>query len=140
MKIIQKIFLMGLAFFFLGNSSFSADQKQEKKDATQPQDPFVYDDHGKKDPFWPLVGPGGNIINYGKDFVISDLKLQGILVEADNSNLAIVNGIIVKVKDKVGQYTVDAIYPKKVILMDGEKKYELKLRSESSDENEESKD
>ena len=60
------------------------------------QDAFVYDDHGKRDPLWPLVSSTGSIINYDKEFQASDLKIEGVILGVNGQNLAIINGQIVK--------------------------------------------
>ena len=39
----------------------------------------AYDDHGMRDPFWPLVSSSGTIINYGQDVSVSDMILEGIV-------------------------------------------------------------
>src|SRR3989338_2328858 len=73
------------------------------------QDVFVYDDHGKRDPLWPLVGPAGNILNYDKEFQATDLKIEGIISGVNGQNLAIINGQIVKKGDQLGPLVVARI-------------------------------
>ena len=43
-------------------------------DDAQPK-PFVYDDHGKRDPMWYLVNTGGVVMDYSSEIVLSDLFL-----------------------------------------------------------------
>ena len=88
---------------------------------------FVYNDHGKRDPLWSLVTNSGNIINYDTDLSLSDLTLEGIVV-GDKENLAIINGRMVKINDKVGQYFVSIISKNSVILIKDQEKFELKLK------------
>ena len=57
---------------------------------------FVYDDDGRRDPFWQLVSPSGVILNYETDFLITDLALEGIMAGKDGKNFAIINGRILK--------------------------------------------
>lgn len=94
------------------------------------QDAFVYDDHGKRDPLWPLVGPAGNILNYDKEFQATDLKIEGIISGVNGQNLAIINGQIIKQGDRLGPLTVAQIGIDSVVLTQGEKKFELKLNKE----------
>ena len=78
-------------------------------------------------------------INWGRDpfskqnvmdhstVAISDLKLEGILWHSEKAPHAIINGEIVSKGDKIGDATVLEIQKEKVILTDGETKYELSL-------------
>lgn len=94
------------------------------------QDAFVYDDHGKRDPLWPLVSSTGNIVNYDKEFQASDLKIEGIILGVNGQNLAIINGQVVKKGDQLGSLAVEEIGKNMVILKQGEQKFELKLNKE----------
>ncbi|MBI5416091.1 MAG: hypothetical protein HZA29_04675 [Candidatus Omnitrophica bacterium] len=91
---------------------------------------FVYDDHGKRDPFWPLVGPTGNIINYDKESHASDLKIEGIISTANGQNLAIIDGQVVKKNDLVGDFLVVEIRKDRVVLTQGQQRFELKFNKE----------
>lgn len=91
---------------------------------------FLYDDHGRRDPLWPLVTSSGAVMNYETEVFVSDLVLEGIIVEADGNNLAIVNGTVVKRNDAVGQYTVSEISANAVVLMKGQEKFTLRLKKE----------
>lgn len=91
---------------------------------------FLYDDHGRRDPLWPLVTSSGAVMNYETEVFVSDLVLEGIIVEADGNNLAIVNGLVVKRNDPVGQYTVSEISSNAVVLMKGQEKFTLRLKKE----------
>lgn len=89
--------------------------------------PPVYDDKGKRDPLWPLVSSSGAIHNYEMEFIISDLNLEGIMFSEQQQSAAIVNGRVVKVADRIGQYTVQDIRPEAVILINGNQRFELRL-------------
>ena len=73
------------------------------------QEAFVYDDHGKRDPFVPLVSSAGMVVTYDEDLSVNDLVLEGIVADASGNNAAIVNGKVVKVHDQIGPYVVDVI-------------------------------
>ena len=94
------------------------------------QQPFAYDDHGQRDPFWPLVNPSGAIVNYDTEFLISDLTLEGIMAGEGGQNYAIINGRVLKANDSIGQFTVEAIDDNRIILKTGKQKIELKLKKE----------
>jgi hypothetical protein len=92
---------------------------------------FTYDDHGRRDPLWPLVSPAGNIIDYEKkEFQFTDLKLEGIISGAGDKNLAIINGQILKVNDHVGSFVVTQIGKDTVVLMKDQREFTLELKKE----------
>lgn len=95
------------------------------------QDSFVYDDHGKRDPFVPLVSPEGLVITYDQDLSVNDLSLEGIVADPSGNNAAIVNGKIVKAHDQIGPYTVDVIADDHVEFLKGTDRFILKLKKEA---------
>lgn len=98
--------------------------------AAEEKQPFVYDDHGRRDPFWWLVGPDGTILNYETDFLITDLALEGIMAGDNGANFAIINGRVLKKNDSIGQFVVEEIGENWIVLSQGKKKFELKLKKE----------
>jgi len=92
--------------------------------------PFVYNDHGRRDPFWPLVSSGGTIYNYETDFIITDLTLEGIMSGPDGRNFAMINGRVVSLNDSIGQFVVTEIREDSVVLKKGEHKFRMKLKKE----------
>ena len=98
--------------------------------AVEEQKPFVYDDHGQRDPLWPLVSPSGAILNYDSEFLVSDLALEGIMAGEDGQNFAIINGRVLKKDDLIGQFAVEEIGDNRIILKKGKQKIELKLKKE----------
>ncbi|MCK5580857.1 MAG: hypothetical protein KAJ18_06245 [Candidatus Omnitrophica bacterium] len=91
---------------------------------------FVYEDHGKRDPFWRLVNANGSIISYDKDVAVTDLILGGIVTGKDGNNVAIINGAVVGIKDSVGIFVIQRITTDAVILQKGEEIFTLKLNKE----------
>src|SRR5580698_5980062 len=92
------------------------------------QESFVYNDHGKRDPFIPLVSSAGMVVTYDEDLSVNDLVLEGIVADASGNNVAIVNGKVVKVHDQVGQYTVDVIALDHVEFLKGTQRFILKIK------------
>ncbi len=93
--------------------------------------PFIYNDQSKRDPLWPLVTSTGGIMNYDAEVFISDMILEGIIVGAKGEgNLAIINGVVVKLNDLIGQYSVAEIAPSSVVLIKGQERFILKLKKE----------
>ncbi len=124
----KKIILnLGGAFFIIFIISRNALYAQEDPPEGKL---FIYEDHGKRDPFWSLVSPSGTIINYDLDYLISDLKLEGIIQGSGNQNMAIINGKIVRVNDKIGQFLIKRIDSSTVILANGQQTFELRLKKE----------
>lgn len=91
---------------------------------------FIYNDHERRDPFWPLVSSEGGIVSYETDLQITDLNLEGIITGAGGKNLAVINGRIVKRNDSIGKFTVTEIKSAAVVLLKGQERYELKLKKE----------
>ena len=91
---------------------------------------FVYDDHGNRDPFWPLVSDNGSIVSYETDFTITDLVLEGIMAGAEGQHVAIINGRIVTTGDQLGNFTILDVQPEAVIIKKDNLKFELKLEKE----------
>jgi len=92
------------------------------------QEPFVYNDHGKRDPFVPLVSSAGMVVTYDEDLSVNDLVLEGIVADETGNNVAIVNGKLVKVNDQIGSYLVDKIAVDHVEFLKGSEKFILKLK------------
>ena len=98
--------------------------------ATAENSGFIYNDSGRRDPFWPLVSASGAPISYGSDFLVTDLVLEGIMADPDGNNFAVVNGRVTRVNDHLGEYIVTTVTQNSVILLKGEQKFELKLKKE----------
>lgn len=95
------------------------------------REPFIYNDAGKRDPFWPLVSEGGVIIRYDETSLsASDMVLMGVMTGADNKNVAVINGKIVKEGDSVGLFKVICVDTDRVILDNGNEDITLQLRKE----------
>jgi hypothetical protein len=89
---------------------------------------FVYDDHGKRDPFVPLVSSAGMVVTYDEDLSLNDLVLEGIAADASGNNAAIVNGKVVKTHDQIGPYVVDVIAVDHVEFLKGTDRFILRLK------------
>ena len=92
--------------------------------------PFVYDANGKRDPLWPLVGAAGKVITYDSDFMLADLTLEGVMSGDGDSGIAMINGKIVGVNDKIGQFVIVQIHANEVVLRKGEQLFTLRLKKE----------
>jgi len=119
---------MGLFLLMIGYSFGEEGIFNSIPEGTE-QGHFVYDDHGKRDPFLPLVDGNGFIITYEDNLLLTDLVLEGIVLGGDdNTNLAIINGKVLKKGDKIGPFVVLHISAKSVLLGKGKQKFDLKLK------------
>ena len=91
---------------------------------------FTYDDKGKQDPFLHLVSATGSIINFDGELLITDMVLEGIIAGEEGNNVAIINGIIVKVNDELGPYKVQKVGSDTVVLGKDQERFVLKLQRE----------
>ena len=128
-QLIVGMFL-GMQFFSINFLWAQEESQNPKASAQQQPQNFVYDDHGKRDPFWTLVTPAGVIINYDSDILISDMVLEGIIAGTDGKNLAIINNTIVKPNDQVGLFVIEKIELDKVLLRKGKESFSLKIKKE----------
>ncbi len=93
---------------------------------------FGYESKGKRDPFIPLVGQDKGRSSGGLQGIISvnDVFLEGIAMGSSGKNVAILNGQMVKEKDKFGLLEIKKIAKKTVeISIDG-KVHTLSLQDE----------
>jgi hypothetical protein len=109
--------VLWIILFLTTTLSFAQDNKN-----------FVYNEHGKKDPFGPLVSSTGAVISYDTDMSATDLILEGVIGDAKGNNLALINGKVVKPGDQVGLYTIDSIGNDHVDLIKGQEHLTVKLK------------
>ncbi len=90
----------------------------------------IYEEHGRRDPFWPLVDKNGMVINYRKDVSADRMHLEGIVRDASGEGYAVIDGTVVRAGDRVGIFTVRTIREDAVILENGRKTFTLHLKKE----------
>ncbi len=94
------------------------------------QDEFKYDAKGKRNPFIPLVTPDGRLLRLEKEKTASGLLLEGIIYDEHGLSYCLVNGEVVKVSDKVGDYQVLKIEKNKIVFIKGGQYLEVELKEE----------
>jgi len=96
------------------------------------QEAFTYDAKGKRDPFIPLVTPEGRLLKLDREETSSGLGLllEGIIYDEHGLSYAIVNGEVVNIGDKVGDYQVLKIEKNKIIFIKGGQTTEIQLKKE----------
>jgi hypothetical protein len=85
-------------------------------------------DENNRDPFNPLISKSGQIL-ISRKIEAKNLVLNGIIYSPQKS-IVVINGEILKEKDKVGDYTIFKIEEKRVILKKKDKEIILKLEEE----------
>jgi len=94
------------------------------------QEQSTYNAKGKRDPFIPLVTPDGRLLKLEDEKSASQLLLNGIIYDKHGLSYAIVNGEVVKVSDRIGEYQVLKIEKNKVTFIKGGEITEVELKEE----------
>ncbi len=81
-----------------------------------------------KDPFAPLISKNGTIL-ISRKVSLGGLVIKGIIY-SEESSVAIINDLVLKKGESIGEYTVLEIEEKKVILKNADKKFILNLEEE----------
>jgi hypothetical protein len=90
--------------------------------------PLPYNDNGRRDPFWPLVGENGIIQTYDEDVIIGDLMLDGLMYADNNQGVAIINGRVLRAGERIGAFTVLRVENEAVVLIQDGQEYHLRLK------------
>jgi|GEM_PF-2050739 len=103
---------------------------QKISEAKNRQHVFVYNTHGKRDPFIPLISENKTIMaQAGWSFISSklpELKIEGILFDGINS-LAIINDKIVTIGDNINNCKIASITREEIVIRYMDKEYSVKI-------------
>ena len=91
---------------------------------------FMYNPKGERNPFIPLVTPEGRLIKIKSHSAAGGLELEGIIYDKISMSYAIVNGLVVKIGDFVGDYQILKIAENKVIFIKDGQTFEVDLKKE----------
>ena len=92
---------------------------------------FVYQDQARRDPFAPLLDADGNMVLYDNELILTDLTLEGTMVGSKvEASIAIINGRIIKIHDRIGPFQVEMILKDRVVLKKDQETVQLKLKKE----------
>jgi hypothetical protein len=91
---------------------------------------FTYSDHGRRDPFWPLISASGTILIYDANVEFSDMTLEGIIYDPKGDKLAIINTKVIKSSDHIGGFLVVSVEQDHVILRKDGQQFILKQKKE----------
>ncbi len=92
---------------------------------------FVYDSHGRRDPFVPLVSEGGGFVSdtYGIKSA-EDVRLEGIVWEEGKRSMAVINGEIFRAGQSIGELNIVEIQRDGVVFEAGDERIKVELRDE----------
>jgi len=95
---------------------------------------FGYDSEGRRDPFVSLIVQEKKTrpSSLEEMVAIEDLILEGIAISPSGKNVAILNGRMVKEKDRIGAIQIKKISKKNIELSINGKDYGLSLTKEES--------
>ena len=89
-------------------------------------DPVIYDAAARRDPFVPLIGPGGSRSQRNK----GDIQIEGIIFDPQSGSLALINGEFYKPGQRVGEATVISILKDRVLLSQDDEEKTFWMREE----------
>ncbi len=121
---LHRLFLLGIAFLLTVASFLYA----------QDIDKFIYDSHGKRDPFIPLVGLPHIRTAVSEIMSIDDVDFQGIARDARGRRIVIINGEMLTKGSELGALKVLKITDNEAIVLIREKKYTLNLYEKGGEE------
>lgn len=96
----------------------------------QAQEEFSYHDAGRRNPFVALVTSDGRYIQLEKKEASGDIKLEGIIYDNYGISYAIVNGLVVKIGDFIGDKQVLKIEKNSVFFVKEGQVSETRLKKE----------
>lgn len=117
------------------NASLSKPKKvnismQKISEAKNRQHVFVYNTHGKRDPFVPLISENKTIMGQaGWSFISSklpELRIEGVLFDKTKS-LAIINDKIVTKGDNISNCKIISITREEIVISYMDKEYSVKM-------------
>ncbi|MBI4437214.1 MAG: hypothetical protein HY590_07380 [Candidatus Omnitrophica bacterium] len=113
MIVAGTVFLMGVGeFSFAGN--------------------YVYEKKGR-DPFWPLVTESGKVLQGFDVATLEDIYLEGIIWDSKGDSIAMINGMILRKGDRIGDFEILKIEEDRVILQSANGHHLLTLDKDKKD-------
>ena len=127
---MKKIIIIGL-LLFLQLAACNLQPTAYPSAFASGQEQFIYDSHGRRDPFAPLMDKDGRrIATYSKAGSVSDLVIEGIIYDAYGDSVVIINDMILKEGESVSGATVKEIKKHSVVLSFKGKDHEFNVKGE----------
>ncbi len=99
----------------------------------QAEEPLVYDDKGRRDPFLPLVDENGRYLLEADVIYSSDeLNLSGILWDPQGRSSCLINDQIARIGESIYGFMVKNITKDSVTISKDGKEYILRLSNEAT--------
>lgn len=90
---------------------------------------FKYDSKGKRNPFIPLVTSDGKLLKLDTNGENNKgFSLEGIIFDKNGVSYAIVNGLVVKAGDSVGDFKILKIMINKILIIKEGQASEIELK------------
>lgn len=90
---------------------------------------YFYKNEGKRDPFVSLISPAGYLIDQDSQDN-KTLRLEGIIVDPKGDSIAIINGQMMRVGEKIGEAVISSIEENRVTVVQDNQKVDIELRRE----------
>jgi len=116
---MKKYIFLFIIFFVIGSEALSAQEE-----------PVVYGDHGRRDPFWPLISSSGAVLVYDANLDIADVVLEGIIYDPNGEQFALINSKVVKSSETIGGFFVVLIEEDRVVLRKDGQEFILRSKKE----------
>jgi len=120
-------FFVYLTFIFLGSLAIAFGFLPSVRGTEEVR----YASGARRDPFIPLVGPGGIVV---KTFDPTDLKVEGIIFDPNQGSLVLINGEFYKQGERVKNATLISIFKDRVILSQDDEQKVIWIREEIAQE------
>ena len=76
---------------------------------------YTYERKGR-DPFWPLVTASGKVLQGFDVATLEDIYLEGIIWDSQGGSIAMINGMILRKGDRIGDFEILKIEENSVLL------------------------
>lgn len=94
----------------------------------QDEEPFIYNDKGRRDPFFPLVDEHGKYrLDSGLPYSADQLNLSGILWDPQGKSSALINDEIVPVGESICGFKIVDIAKDSVTLSKDGREFTIRL-------------
>ena len=87
---------------------------------------FVYEKKGR-DPFRPLITDDGKLVQGFDGISLEDIYLEGIIWDPQGDSIAMINGMILRRGDRIGDFEIIKIEKDRITLKSGNEQRLLKL-------------
>lgn len=96
---------------------------------------FMYDSKTKRDPFVSLIGENVHLTDVELLESISEVNVEGVILDPVKGSAAIVNGQILRIGDYMGGFQLSEVTRYQITMLRDGKEYNLVFRNKEEDEN-----